>query len=111
MNHHLPPHPAIEAVPPFAVTPCTDGGREVTVELAPADAAALQQVAVPLRSLARAAQHALGLAGVGSRIHDDEQGITVFAPVPLHLRGRAALWLVACTAPAVLLAFLQAAGA
>jgi hypothetical protein len=86
-------------------------GRVATVTLAPRDAAALAAADVPARRLVQAAQHGLGMLGTASVIHDDDLGISVLGAVPLHLREREALWLVACAAPSTLAAFLEAARA
>ena len=98
------PAPAVQALrvddlPPCTLQATTGGIWHVTAQLATDEQVALASVPAP-DELCRQAQHALGLAGIGSRIAPDHTAIGVYVPAlpvpsgvtPLVLDGRALLW-------------------
>jgi hypothetical protein len=82
---------------------------EVTVTLVPSDQAALDALHPTAMQLCAAAQHALGLAGIGSIIEPARGTVLVRAPEQpqLWLIGASALWWVANAPPPLLQAFLE----
>lgn len=89
----------VEGLPPCTITRATDGLWYVTAQLAPDEQAASVAAALEPTALCRQAQHALGMAGIGSRIAPDDNAIGIYAPLtapsvvtPLVLEGRALLW-------------------
>ena len=90
----------VDGLPPCSIVVSADGTCHVTMQLA-ADEQAVLAAAAPLPDvLCQRAQHALGLAGIGSRIAPDQGAIGVYAPAlsapagatPLILDGYALLW-------------------
>lgn len=89
----------VDGLPPCALQATADGTWRVTAQLAANEQAALASVPAP-DELCRQAQHALGLAGIGSRIAPDRNTIGVYIPTspapfgatPLILDGHALLW-------------------
>lgn len=100
---HLPR--AMDAPPRCTLVSLGDGlGWQVSVTLAPADQAALDAVQPSAYDLCAAAQHALGLAAIGSQI-EPARGMVVVrsssAP-PLAFAGAPSLWWVANAPPPLL---------
>src|SRR5215475_6799120 len=88
---------AMDVLPPYALVRCGDGPLwQVSLTLAPADQAMLQALRPSAYDLCAAAQHALGLAAIGSVI-DPARGMVVVcssgAP-PLAFAGAPSLWWV-----------------
>jgi hypothetical protein len=89
-----------EGLPPCTIQAMADGTWHVTAQLVRDEEAALAVTALPPDVLCQRAQHALGLAGVGSRIAPDRNAIGVYLPTsptpfgttPLVLDGQALLW-------------------
>src|SRR5207253_1050044 len=79
-----------------------DGTWHVTTQLAADEQAALAAATPSPDVLCQRAQHALGLAGIGSRIAPDRTAIGVYIPTspapfgatPLILEGRPVLWVI-----------------
>lgn len=91
----------VSGLPPCTMSPATDGLWYLTVEAAADDQAASSAAALEPAALCRQAQHALGLAGIGSRIAPEDNAIGIYAALPaptvvtpLVLKGRALLWAV-----------------
>jgi hypothetical protein len=90
----------VDGLPPCAIQAAADGTWHVTAQLAADEQAALVAAAPDPAALCQRAQHALGLAGIGSRIAPDHNAIGVYAApspapsgaTPLVLEGRALLW-------------------
>jgi len=108
-NDRIPtlPTPIVQALVVDGLPPCTiqamaDGTWHVTTQLVRDEAAVLAATALPPDVLCQRAQHALGLAGIGSRIAPDRNAIGVYIPTspapfgatPLVLTGRPVLWAV-----------------
>lgn len=93
----------VDGLPPCTIQTTADGIWSVTAQLAADEQAALMASAPPPDALCQRAQHALGLAGIGSRIAPDHDAIGVYAPefpvspgvTPLVLDGHALLWSIA----------------
>lgn len=105
----------VNGLPPCTITLATDGLWYITAQLAPDEQAAVLAAALEPAALCRQAQHALGLAGIGSRIAPDDNAIGIYASLPapsvvtpLVLEGRALLWAVS-RAPAEAIQTLIAA--
>lgn len=89
----------VDGLPPCAIQAATDGIWHVVAQLAADEQAALAAAATHPDTLCQRAQHALGLAGIGSRIEPDDNAIGIYAaPLPspsgaitLVLEGRALL--------------------
>ncbi len=91
----------VDGLPPCAIQAAADGTWHVTAQLAADQQAALVAAAPDPAALCQRAQHALGLAGIGSRIAPDHNAIGVYA-APLFapasvitlvlVEGRALLW-------------------
>jgi hypothetical protein len=98
------------ALPLFALT-LGDVGQpwRVTVTLTPADQAAVDTLQPSVAQLCAAAQHALGLAAIGSIIEPACGTIKVRVADEMQLRfiGASALWWVANAPPPLLRTFLD----
>ena len=89
----------MDGLPPCTIAVTTDGIWHVVAQLAADEQAALAAAATHPDTLCQRAQHALGLAGIGSRIEPDDTAIGIYAaPLPspsgvitLVLEGRALL--------------------
>ena len=88
-----------DGLPPCTIALIADQTWHVVAQLATDDQAALTAAVTHPDTLCQRAQHALGLAGIGSRIAPDHTAIGVYAaqlptlvsPMPLILEGRALL--------------------
>jgi hypothetical protein len=129
VDDRIPPLPApavqalrVEGLPPCTIQAMADGTWHVTTQLvrdeaAALAAAALAATALPPDVLCQRAQHALGLAGIGSRIAPDRQAIGVYIPTspapfgatPLILAGRSVLWAVSRAPSEAIRALIAAA--
>jgi hypothetical protein len=107
----------VDGLPPCTIYAAEDGTWHVLAQLASDDQAALAASAPTPDDLCRRAQHALGLAGIGSRI-DRERGVVGiyaersgrgFGEPALVLDGPAMLWAVGHALPDAIRALLQAA--
>ena len=89
----------VHGLPPCTIQVVGDGTWHVQVQLAVDEQAALAAAVTPPDTLCQRAQHALGLAGIGSRIAPDHAAIGVYTPdlpsssgtISLVLEGRAIL--------------------
>ena len=89
----------VDGLPPCTIALIADETWHVVSQLATDDQAALAAAVTHPDTLCQRAQHALGLAGIGSRIAPDHTAIGVYAaqlptpasPLPLVLEGRALL--------------------
>ena len=89
----------VDGLPPCTIYATANGIWHVMAQLATDEQAALAAAAPSPDALCQRAQHALGLAGIGSRIAPDHTAIGVYAaqlptpasPMPLVLEGRALL--------------------
>ena len=89
----------MDGLPPCTIARIADATWHVVAQLATDDQAALTAAVTYPDTLCQRAQHALGLAGIGSRIAPDHTTIGVYAaqlstpasPMPLVLEGRALL--------------------
>ena len=89
----------VDGLPPCTIAVTADGIWHVVAQLAADEQAALVAAATQPDTLCQRAQHALGLAGIGSRIKPDDTAIGIYAaPLPLPsgaitlvLEGRALL--------------------
>jgi hypothetical protein len=99
----------IDAPPQHALR-APDAGEpwQVRIMLAPPDQAALDARQPSAYQLCAAAQHALGLAAIGSQIHPEHWTVTLHAADAPQLAfvGACALWWVANASPALLRALL-----
>ena len=92
----------IDGLPPCTIQMAADETWHVTTQLAADEQDALTTAAPTPEALCQRAQHALGLAGIGSRIAPDRDAIGVYDPTspapfgttPLILEGRPLLWAV-----------------
>jgi hypothetical protein len=92
----------VEGLPPCSIQAMADATWHVTTQLVRDEEAALAVTALPPDVLCQRAQHALGLAGIGSRIAPDRNAIGVYLPTspapfgatPLVLAGRSVLWVM-----------------
>ena len=90
----------MDGLPPCTIQLIGDATWHVTAQLVAEEQAALAAAAPSLDTLCQRAQHALGLAGIGSRIAPDRNAIGVYLPTspasfgatPLVLVGRSVLW-------------------
>lgn len=105
----------VSDLPPCTITPTSNGLWYLTAEAVADDQAASLATTPDPAALCRQAQHALGLAGIGSRIAPEDNAIGIYAALPapsvvtpLVLEGRALLWTVS-RAPAEALQTLIAA--
>ena len=97
-------------LPSFALAASSAGQPwQVSVTLSSADQAALDALHPSATQLCAAAQHALGLAAVGSVIEPTRGTVVVRVANEIELRlvGESALWWVANAPPSLLQAFLQ----
>jgi hypothetical protein len=107
----------VDGLSPCTIQATADGIWSVTAQLAADEQAALAAAASDPDALCQRAQHALGLAGIGSRIAPDDNAIGIYAaPLPapsgaitLVLEGRALLWLVSCAPSESIRALIVAA--
>ena len=89
----------VDGLPPCTIQAIGDGTWHVVAQLADHEQAALAAAATHPDTLCQRAQHALGLAGIGSRIAPDRTAIGVYVltlsvlsgVTPLVLEGRAPL--------------------
>ena len=89
----------VDGLPPCTIALIADETWHVVAQLATDDQAALTAAVTHPDTLCQRAQHALGLAGIGSRIEPDDNAIGIYAaPLPspsgaitLVLEGRALL--------------------
>jgi hypothetical protein len=111
-------HPlAISGLPTCTIHAAEDGAWHVVAQLASDEAAALAASAPSRDALCQRAQHALGLAGIGSRIDRERSMVGVytglsgayFGEPTLILDGPAVLWIVGRAVPDAIRALLQAA--
>ena len=75
----------VEGLPPCTITLTGDGTWHMTTQLEPDEQAALTAATPNPEALCQRAQHALGLAGIGSRIAPDRDAIGVYistSPAP-----------------------------
>jgi hypothetical protein len=92
----------VDGMPPCTIQAMADGTWHVGAQLAPSEQEALAAATPSPDELCQRAQHALGLAGIGSRIAPDRNAIGVYIPTspapfgatPLVLTGRPVLWAV-----------------
>jgi len=106
----------VDGLPPCSITVIADGTWHVQAQLM-ADEQAAQASAPPPAALCQRAQHALGLAGIGSRIEPGHNAIGVYPtalPSPsgeflLVLEGRALLWSVSRASSETIRALIAAA--
>src|SRR3982751_3303367 len=92
----------VDGLPRCTIQATADGTWHVTAQLAADELAALAAATPSPDVLCQRAQHALGLAGIGSRIAPDRLAIGVYIPTspapfgatPLILVGRSVLWAV-----------------
>jgi len=105
----------VDGLPPCTIQAAEDGTWHVLAQLATDDQAAF--AASTSEDLCQRAQHALGLAGIGSRIDRPHTAVGLYAdrsgrgfgePV-LVLDGAVVLWYVAHAAPDAIRALVQAA--
>ena len=90
----------VDGLPPCTIRATADGIWYVTAQLAADDQAALAIAVLSHDEICQRAQHALGLAGIGSRIERERNAIGVYAaPIrmpsgeaTLVLEGREVLW-------------------
>ena len=106
-----------EGLPPCTIQAMADGTWHVTAQLVRDEAAALAATALPPDVLCQRAQHALSLAGIGSRIAPDRNAIGVYIPrspapfgaTPLVLAGRPVLWAISRASSEAIRALIVAA--
>jgi hypothetical protein len=107
----------VDGLPSCTIAPAGDGTWHVTAQLAGEEQAALTVAAPSPDTLCQRAQHALGLAGIGSRIAPDRNAIGVYVPTspapfgttPLILEGRPLLWAVSRASSEAIRALVAAA--
>ncbi len=107
----------VDGLPPCTIQAMADGTWHVTTQLAANAQAALAAAAPSPDVLCQRAQHALGLAGIGSRITPNRQAIGVYIPTspapfgatPLVLAGRPVLWAVSRAPSEAIRALIAAA--
>jgi hypothetical protein len=108
---------AVGGLPTCTIHAAADGIWHVTAQLADTEQAALAAAAPSPDALCKWAQHALGLAGIGSRIERERNAIGVYAAplrwpsgeATLVLDGRAVLWWVAHATSEAIRALVDAA--
>jgi hypothetical protein len=107
----------VDGLPPCTIYAAEDGTWHVTAQLASDEQASLAASAPTPDDLCRRAQHALGLAGIGSRI-DRERGVVgvytdvsgaQFGAPTLILDGAAMLWALGHALPEAIRALVEAA--
>lgn len=107
----------VDGLPPCMIAATADGTWQVRAQLAADEQAALMAAAPDPAEVCRRAQHALGLAGIGSRIEPDHTAIGVYAaalPSPsgeflLILEGHLLLWSVSRASSEAIRALIAAA--
>ena len=107
----------VDGLPPCTIAVTADGTWHVVAQLAADEQAALTAAVTHPDTLCQRAQHALGLAGIGSRIEPGHNAIGVYPtalPSPsgqflLVLEGRALLWSVSRASSESIRAFIAAA--
>ena len=112
-------HPlVVSGLPTCTIHAAEDGTWHMMAQLAEGDQAALAASAPSRDDLCRRAQHALGLAGIGSRIGSERSTVGVYADLgasfgkpTMILGGPAVLWAFGHAAPEAIRALLQAAQA
>jgi hypothetical protein len=105
----------VDGLPPCTIQAAEDGTWHVLAQLVATDQAAF--AASTSEDLCQRAQHALGLAGIGSRIDRPHTAVGLYADrsgrgfgePALVLDGPVVLWYVAHAAPDAIRALLQAA--
>jgi len=111
-------HPlVVSGLPTCTIQAADNGTWHMLAQLAEDEQAALAAAAPSPDDLCRQAQHALGLAGIGSRIDRERSAIGVYADrsgapfgePTLILDGPAVLWAFGTAAPDAIRALLQAA--
>jgi hypothetical protein len=106
----------VEGLPPCTIQMDTDGIWHVAAQLAAGEQDALTTAPSP-EALCQRAQHALGLAGISSRIAPDRDAIGVYVPTtpapfattPLILEGHPLLWAVSRASSEAIQALVAAA--
>jgi hypothetical protein len=125
IDNHTPYTPAptaaqalvVDGLPPCTIQPSGEGTWHVTTQLAADEQDALATATPSPDVLCQRAQHALGLAGIGSRIAPDRNAIGVYLPTspasfgttPLILEGRPLLWTVSRASSETVQALVAAA--
>jgi hypothetical protein len=107
----------VSGLPTCAIQAAANGTWHMTAQLAEDEEAAFAASAPSPDELCQRAQHALGLAGIGSRIDRERSAVGVYADrsgapfgePTLILDGPAVLWVVGHAVPDALRALLQAA--
>ena len=107
----------MDGLPPCTIAVTADGIWHVVAQLAADEQAALAAAAPSPDDLCKRAQHALGLAGIGSRIERERNAIGVYAAplrspsgeATLILDGHAVLWWVAHATSEAIHALVDAA--
>jgi hypothetical protein len=106
----------VSGLPTCTIHAAEDGTWHVMAQLASDEEAALAAAAPRPDDLCRRAQHALGLAGIGSRIDRERSTVGVYADLgapfgepTLILDGPAVLWAFGQAVPDAIRALLQAA--
>ena len=107
----------VEGLPPCTIQAMVDGAWHVLAQLAAEEQAALAAAATHPDTLCQRAQHALGLAGIGSRIDRAHTAVGIYADrsgarfgePALVLDGPAVLWWVAHATSAAIHALVDAA--
>jgi len=107
----------VDGLPSCTIQATGDGIWIVTAQLAVGEQAAFMAAAPDPTALCQRAQHALGLAGIGSRIAPDRNAIGVYVPTspapfgatPLVLEGRSVLWEVSRAPSEAIRALIAAA--
>ncbi|SRR6266511_176504 len=107
----------VDGLPPCTIYATANGIWHVMAQLATDEQAALAAAAPSPDALCQRAQHALGLAGIGSRIERERSAVGVYAAplrmpsgeATLVLEGRAVLWGVAHATSAAIRALVDAA--
>jgi hypothetical protein len=107
----------VDGLPPCTIQISADGTWHVTTQLAADEQDALATAAPSPDALCQRAQHALGLAGIGSRIAPDRNAVGVYVPTspapfgttPLILEGRPLLWAVSRASSEAVRALIAAA--
>lgn len=107
----------VDGLPRYTIHMTDDGTWHVMTQLAADEQAALAVAAPSPEALCQRAQHALGLAGIGSRIEQGRNAIGVYAAplrspsgeATLLLDGRDVLWWVSQATPEAIRALIAAA--
>jgi len=107
----------VSGLPTCTIQAAEDGTWHMLAQLASDEEAAFAAAALTSDDLCRQAQHALGLAGIGSRIDRERSIVGVYADLrgapfgepTLILDGPAVLWAFGHAVPDAIRALLQAA--